>query len=147
MDTTKYISSEALRDNMYRNEDLLLLDCRSHDEYRAGHISGSHNIVLPQLMMRRLKANKLSLKNLVPQSYMQGKDTFLQKCKAFNIVLYDQFTSEAITNDTSMLYLLYKRFTNEGCSVLILQGKKLFKILREYHQSCFLLVKIFACSS
>ena len=112
-----------LRDNLYREEDVLILDCRSHEDYRIGHISGSHNIVLPQLMMRRLKANKLSLKNLVPQGYMQGKDTFLRKCKSYSVVLYDHFDHfNPEASDSSMMRLLYNRFCNEGCSVSVLKG-------------------------
>jgi len=108
MDTAKYITADTLRDSLYREEDLLLLDCRGHEDYKTSHISGAHNIVLPQLMMRRLKANKLSLKNLVPQGYVQGKEAFLQMCKSFTVVLYDHYDyviSEA--NETSMIRLLY----------------------------------------
>ena len=122
MDVFSYITADSLRDSLYRREDVLILDCRTNDEYRVGHISGSHNIVLPQLMMRRLKANKLSLKNLVPQGYMQGKEAFLQKCTSYQVVLYDHFSAEVNSNDTSMLGLLHKRLKDEGCSVLILKG-------------------------
>lgn len=123
MDTVDYIIADSLRDSLYREDDILLLDCRTNEDYRIGHISGSHNIVLPQLMMRRLKANKLSLKSLVPPNYMQGKEAFLTKCTTYQVVLYDDYSSDVNNNDLSMLNLLYKRMKSEGCSVLVLKGR------------------------
>ena len=125
-----YIIAESLRDDLYRNEDVLLLDCRSNDDYRLGNISGSFNIVLPQLMMRRLKANKLSLKSLVPPNFRQEKEAFLKKCLTYQVVLYDQFTTELNNIDPSLLFLLYNRMREEGCSVFVLKGKQLFSIVR-----------------
>ena len=127
MDSINYISIDDLRDNLYREEDVLLLDCRSNDEYRNGHIGGSHNIVLPQLMMRRLKANKLSLKSLVPPNFRQEKEAFLKKCMTYQVVLYDSFTTDLNNNDTSMLGLLYNRMKNENCTVVVLKGESRYQ--------------------
>ena len=123
MDTIDYVTVDFLRDSLYRKDDILLLDCRSNEEYGIGHITGSHNIVLPQLMMRRLKANKLSLKSLVPPNYNQGKEAFLTKCTTYQVILYDDVSSDVNNNDLSMLNLLYKRMKNEGCSVVALKGE------------------------
>ena len=122
MDAVNYITCDSLRDNLYREDEMLLLDCRSNDEYRVGHITGSHNVVLPQLMMRRLKTNKLHLKNLVPPNYMQDKEAFLEKWTSHQVVIYDHFSSEVSSNDTTMVHLVYKRFIDEGCSAFILKG-------------------------
>nr|CAB3240222.1 DUSP6.9 dual specificity phosphatase [Phallusia mammillata] len=122
MESKAYVNCEELRESLFRQDDVLLLDCRSNEEYRHGHISGSHNIVLPQLMMRRLKANKLSLKSLVPPNFRQEKEAFLNKCTTYQVVLYDHFTAELNNNDSSMLSLLYNRMSNEGCKVFVLQG-------------------------
>nr|NP_001071938.1 dual specificity phosphatase [Ciona intestinalis]BAE06384.1 dual specificity phosphatase [Ciona intestinalis] len=121
-ENTIYINCDNLRDKLYRNDEVLLLDCRSNDEYRHGHINGAHNIVLPQLMMRRLKANKLSLKSLVPPNFRQEKEAFLKKCTTSHVVVYDHFTADLNNNDTTMLALLYNRMKNEGCNVTVLKG-------------------------
>lgn len=123
MMTTEYLSCDDLKIKIDSDEDLLLLDCRSNDEYRQGHLSNSHNIVLPQLMMRRLKANKLSLKSLVPPNSRQSKDAFLHKCTTYNVILYDFATTELNQDDvTSLMTLLYKRMKQEGCAVMVLKG-------------------------
>uniref|UniRef100_H2ZA57 Rhodanese domain-containing protein n=1 Tax=Ciona savignyi TaxID=51511 RepID=H2ZA57_CIOSA len=122
MEQDMYVSCDNLRNKLYRNDDVLLLDCRQNEEYRYEHINGAHNIVLPQLMMRRLKANKLSLKSLVPPNFRQEKETFLKKCTTSHVVLYDHFTADLNNNDTTMLALLYNRMKNEGCNVSVLKG-------------------------
>jgi len=122
MDSKMYVSCDGLRDSLYRQEDVLLLDCRSNEGYRHGHIAGSYNIVLPQLMMRRLKANKLFLKSVVPPNFRDGKEAFLKKCTTYQVVLCDHFSVEINNNDSSMLCVLYNRMSNEGCNVLILKG-------------------------
>ena len=128
MSDTNYVVAESLRDDLYRNDNILLLDCRTNEEYRLGNISGSYNIVLPQIMMRRLKANKLSLKSLVPPNFRQEKEAFLKKCLSYQVVLYDQLTTELNNNDQTLLGLLYNRMREEGCSVFVLKGRSLFQL-------------------
>jgi len=121
--STIYTSIDQLKALLLSNDNVLLLDCRSNDEYKKRHIVTSQNIVLPQLMMRRLKAGKLSLKSLLPHSSRPTKDAFLQKCNQFNVVIYDKSTSVFENADTSsMIALLYKRIKKEGCKVSILRG-------------------------
>lgn len=121
--STIYTSIDQLKALLSSNDNVLLLDCRSNDEYKKRHIVTSQNIVLPQLMMRRLKAGKLSLKSLLPHSSRPTKDAFLQKCSHFNVVIYDKSTSVFENADTSsMIALLYKRIKKEGCKVSILRG-------------------------
>jgi len=118
-----YTSYEQLKPLLSSSENVLLLDCRSNDEYKKRHIVTSQNIVLPQLMMRRLKAGKLSLKSLLPHSSRPTKDAFLQKCSQFNVVIYDKSTKVFENADAcSMIALLYKRIKKEGCKVSILRG-------------------------
>ena len=76
-------------------------------------------------MMRRLKANKLPLKGLVPANFRQQKEVFLEKCMSSKVVLYDSDSVELTENDTSMLALLHRRMASEGCDVSILKGKYL----------------------
>lgn len=118
-----YKGVDNLRDELYRGDDLLLLDCRGNDEYKRGHIKGAYNIVLPQLMMRRLKGNKLPLKNLVPPNVKLEREAFIQKISSQMVIVYDQYTSQMNTNDSSMLELLHKRMQHEGCKVMVLKGK------------------------
>lgn len=127
---TSYVSCDELRGRMEAGVELLLLDCRHNDSYRRGHVTGSHSIVLPQLMMRRLKANKLSLRSLA----QHDKDEFLRKCMRCPVVIYDssddddecaaaENTSNNICgDDDSLKRLLHRRMAHEGCQVEILKG-------------------------
>jgi len=119
---TSYFTCINLNASLTNSENILILDCRGNEEYINGHICGSHNIVLPQLMMRRLKANKLPLKGLVPANFRQQKEVFLEKCMSSKVVLYDGDSVELTENDTSMLALLHRRMASEGCDVFILKG-------------------------
>lgn len=125
---TSYVSCDELRRRMESGVELLLLDCRHNDSYRRGHVIGSHSIVLPQLMMRRLKANKLSLRSLA----QHDKDEFLRKCMRCPVVIYDSSddddtdgSSENNNNgdDESLKRLLHRRMAHEGCQVEILKGE------------------------
>lgn len=122
MTTTSYFTCIDLDASLTNCDNILVLDCRNNEEYRSGHICGSHNIVLPQLMMRRLKANKLPLKGLVPANFQQQKEVFLEKCMTSKVVLYDGDCVEMSENDSTMLALLHRRMTSEGCDVHILKG-------------------------
>ena len=120
---TGYFTCTDLHVSLNNSEHILLLDCRGNEDYRQGHIHGSHNIVLPQLMMRRLKANKLPLKCLVPANFQQQKEVFLERCMSSKVVLYDNVTVQMSEADPSMLGLLYRRMSSEGCDVFILKGE------------------------
>nr|XP_039264019.1 dual specificity protein phosphatase 6-like [Styela clava] len=117
-----YKGTESLRDELYRGDDVLLLDCRGNEEYRSGHIKGAYNIILPQLMLRRLKANKLPLKNLVPPTLKQEKEAFLAKTSTHLVIIYDQYSNEVNSNESDLPILLHNRMSHEGCRVAILKG-------------------------
>ena len=121
--TLNYQQADCLRDNLYRGDQVVLLDCRGNEEYRRGHIQGAYNIVLPQIMLRRLKTNKLPLKNLVPPYLKQDKDAFLSRISTSSVVVYDQYSSEVNDNESSLPILLHNRLTREGCRVAILKGR------------------------
>ena len=45
----KSISAQATKERLNENKDTLLVDVRSKDEYKQGHIPGSKNIPLDQI--------------------------------------------------------------------------------------------------
>ena len=45
----KSISAQATKERLNENKDTLLVDVRSRDEYKQGHIPGSKNIPLDQI--------------------------------------------------------------------------------------------------
>lgn len=123
--TMKYLQADCLRDDLSRGDRVVLLDCRGNEEYRRGHIQGAYNIVLPQIMLRRLKTNKLPLKNLVPPCLKQDKDAFLSRLSSSLVVVYDRYSAEASDNDLPLPILLFNRMAHEGCRVAILKGKSI----------------------
>jgi len=109
----KFVSIEQVMTSL---ESRLLLDCRSCEDFDRCHVVTSHNIQLPQLMMRRLKSNKLSIRTIASQS----RHNFTAKSATKRVVVFDH---DSETNDSnSLMMLLYNRMLNEKYDVTILQG-------------------------
>lgn len=108
---------------------LLVLDCRSVDEYAACHVTGSMPVTVPSIMLRRLRNGSASVASVIG-----GGDAlraaFVERWKSDCIVLYDNDASahlpgpglEAGVDCCSILTTLMKRLKADGCRVYCLQG-------------------------
>ena len=47
------------------DSDILVIDCRTLNEYSKGHIEGAINLFVPPLMLRRLRKGNVPLTNFV----------------------------------------------------------------------------------
>lgn len=101
-------------------EDVLVLDCRSPEDFDASHIAGAIHVTIPTLMMRRLKKGNLAIASVIGCS--EGKERFKSKCRTQAVVCYDENTSDVEVNPTSVVSLLVKRLSDEGCRACVLQG-------------------------
>lgn len=104
-------------------EEILMLDCRGADDYRAGHIRGAVSVGLSSLMLRRLASGKLSLPQVVRHLAADGGDRLARLHQCVPIVLYDHaHASNPLT--PTLMTILCRKFNQEGCIAHCLSGKK-----------------------
>ncbi|KAL1766068.1 dual specificity protein phosphatase 9 [Sigmodon hispidus] len=103
---------------------LLLLDCRTRELYESSRICGALNVVLPALMLRRLRRGSLSASSLLPGPPMQPSSLV-------SVLLYEQDSecqleeaeAEAQEWDAdSVLSILLQKLREEGYQAYYLQG-------------------------
>ncbi|XP_038668562.1 dual specificity protein phosphatase 7 [Scyliorhinus canicula] len=113
---------------------LLLLDCRSHELYESSHIESAINVVIPGLMLRRLKKGNLPIKSLIPNN--EDKEKFVKRCRTDTVILYDECTIEWHENGaSSVLGLLLQKLRDDGCKAYYLEGG-FNKFQSEYIEHC-----------
>lgn len=99
-------------------KDLIVLDCRSSQDYAVGHIRSAANFSIPSIMLRRLAAGKIEL-------------TAAIKCrdlKNSQFVLYNDgqqvpVSTKSPFNPSDVVSVLYRRLKEDDCSVAFLRGK------------------------
>lgn len=123
------------------DDGVLLLDCRSVDEYKTSHVQGSIHVTVPSIVMRRLRVGSVAVATVVGSN---ERKRFTDRWKSDPIVLYDGGASDAeapssrehqhptqqqevtvVPNGTrsEVVSLLMVRLRTDGCSVYYLQGK------------------------
>jgi len=116
---------------------VLLLDCRSADEYLAGHVVGSLLVVVPSIMLRRLRNGAGSVPAAL--SDPSARALFTARCRTWHVVLYDDCgaKSDAGAGD-SVAEVLMSRLKKDGCRVSYLLGtfcRPLSEVCRADHQT------------
>ena len=110
-----------LTQRILNSEGLLLLDCRSTEDYQIAHITGAMHVTIPTLMMRRLKKGNLSIASVINSN--EGRDRFKSQCRTHPVVCYDGATSDIEGNPTCLVSLLVKKMKEDGCAAYVLEGK------------------------
>lgn len=96
---------------------LLLVDCRTLNEYDKGHIEGAINLYIPPLMLRRLKKGNVPLKNFINSDI--AKEKFERRSNCEKIVLYDEGTQEVASD--GLIDVLSKKLM-ESSTIVFLKG-------------------------
>jgi len=104
---------------------VLVLDCRSADEYSAGHVAGSLPVVVPPIILRRLRNGTASVATVV--SDPSARSLFSDRCRTSHIVLYDAnggYSDVVGSCDAgdSVVQVLMTRLKKDGCRVSYLLG-------------------------
>lgn len=128
------------------SETLIVLDCRSTNEFQEGHIRSAVNFSIPSIMLRRLAAGKIDL-----QSTIKCRDLKQRIERAYNannggiFVLYNDGQSSSASNNSSVVVgggggsyqqqqqannsdaaviinVLHRRLKQDGCRVFCLEG-------------------------
>lgn len=111
------VSSEWLQRELRANPGrLIILDCRSSNEFAEGHIRQAVNFSIPSIMLRRLAAGKIDLASTVKSR--QLKERIVSALKENVFVLYGD--CEHRGSDT--IAILSKRLTQDNSRVVTLQG-------------------------
>lgn len=122
----KFVSPEWLQSELRASKsELIVLDCRSPQEYASGHVRGAANFSIPSIMLRRLAAGKIEitaaikcgdLKNSLFVLYNDGglpvTATAATKAATFN----NCSTSDVVS-------VLYRRLKEDDCRVVFLKGE------------------------
>lgn len=96
---------------------LIILDCRSSNEFGESHIRQAVNFSIPSIMLRRLAAGKIDLASTVRSREL--KERIVNALKENVFVLYGDSSPPEKGNDT--ICILSKRLAQDGCRVVCLE--------------------------
>lgn len=146
---TKEWLQQKLRTITTTLNDIIILDCRSSNEYTEGHIRSAVNFSIPSIMLRRLAAGKIDITTTIKCRELKAR--ILTGYNDSLFVLYNESnitnnksTNNSITstgigsggggssggstanNNTSdgTINVLHRRLKQDGCRVVCLEGKK-----------------------
>lgn len=115
---------QELRSNPTR---LIILDCRSSNEFGESHIRHAVNFSIPSIMLRRLAAGKIDLVSTVKCRDLKSKITNAYKDSLFviysDLCLTDQKSQSINSPSETTMQVLTKRLQQDGCQVMCLKGK------------------------
>lgn len=103
---------------------LVVLDCRSSNEFGESHIRQAVNFSIPSIMLRRLAAGKIDLISTVKSRDLREKIINALKENVFVVygdLNYAESKLNGGTNDT--VNILTRRLVHDGCRVVLLEGK------------------------
>lgn len=117
---TEHVSRDWLYRELRSNPGrLIILDCRSSNEFGESHIRQAVNFSIPSIMLRRLAAGKIDLASTVRSREL--KERIVNALKENVFVLYGDSSPPEKGNDT--ICILSKRLAQDGCRVVCLEGK------------------------
>jgi len=117
----EYCCPDQLRDFCSKSpKSLLVIDCRCSSEFARSHIRGAINIILPSLMLKRLKRGNLNIASVIQNN--EAKEKFTKNFKTATIVLYDECSTDLNANPSSVISLLLKKIKQDGSKASFLLG-------------------------
>ncbi|XP_066993527.1 dual specificity protein phosphatase Mpk3 [Anabrus simplex] len=107
---------------------LVILDCRSSNEYAESHIRHAVNFSIPSIMLRRLAAGKIDLMSTIKCRELKAK--IMNAYKESLFVVYGDFVAteqqqrshQACFTASDTVHVLTKRLAQDGCQVACLEG-------------------------
>ncbi|XP_033607222.1 dual specificity protein phosphatase Mpk3 isoform X2 [Cryptotermes secundus] len=109
---------------------LVILDCRSSNEYGESHIRHAVNFSIPSIMLRRLAAGKIDLMSTIkcPELKAKIKNAYKENVfvvyGGFNVTEQHTRTQQQSASFTASdtLHVLAKHLVQDGCQVACLEG-------------------------
>ncbi|KAF2885666.1 hypothetical protein ILUMI_20517 [Ignelater luminosus] len=116
----EFVSKEWLLAELRSDsKSLVILDCRSSNEYGESHIRDAVNFSIPSIMLRRLAAGKIDLVSTIKCRELKNKICGSYKENLF--VLYNDLCGIQQHLSDSTLSVLLRRLTQDGCRVVCLE--------------------------
>jgi len=130
-------SIESADTHVLRSPRVLVLDCRSADEYSLSHVSGSLSVIVPSIMLRRLRNGSTNVAAVI--SDHSARALFTDHCRKSHIVLYDAsgasgdalISRDGDVNDIGgdgVVPVLMNRLKSDGCRVSYLLGRPVLRV-------------------
>ncbi|XP_022905241.1 dual specificity protein phosphatase Mpk3 [Onthophagus taurus] len=112
---------------------LVILDCRSSNEYGESHIRDAVNFSIPSIMLRRLATGKIDLVSTIKSRELKNKI-----CSTYKENLFVLYNDDYQQYTDSVVSVLLRRLTQDGCRVVYLKdGFSRFKAaFPEWCDSC-----------
>jgi dual specificity MAP kinase phosphatase len=128
------ISSEQLHSELRKShKNLIILDCRSSNEYAESHIRTAVNFSIPSIMLRRFAAGKIDITSTIKCRDL--KERILSCYKESTFVLYNNANDGLVTSDPGYqqashggindqtINVLHRKLKQDGvCRVVCLRG-------------------------
>lgn len=115
------VSNEGLL-SLLRNDskNIVILDCRSSNEYGESHIREAVNFSIPSIMLRRLAAGKIDLASTIKCRELKQKICNTYKENLF--ILYNDLSAVQHFQSDTVLNVVLRRLSQDGCRVACLEG-------------------------
>lgn len=125
---TKECLLHELRANPSR---LVILDCRSSNEFSESHIRNAVNFSIPSIMLRRLAAGKIDLISTIKCRDLKEKIMNAYKENLFVVYGDSYVTDERFRENGNFtagdtINVVTKRLLQDGCRVVCLEGRLYF---------------------
>lgn len=131
----EWLQSELRAAGTAMGGDLIVLDCRSSNDYAESHVRSAVNFSIPTIMLRRLNAGKIDL-----TSTIKCRDLKSRILNGLNgdsqFVLYNDeggatamdcaggsFPKSTSNNNGDIINVLHRRLKEDGCRVAVLEGR------------------------
>ncbi|XP_017771816.1 PREDICTED: dual specificity protein phosphatase Mpk3-like [Nicrophorus vespilloides] len=116
-----FVSKDWLRGELRGGDSrrLVVLDCRSSNEFTESHIRDAVNFSIPSIMLRRLATGKIDLSSTIKCRQLKTKICSTYKENLF--ILYNDLCRVQQHLSDSVLGVLLKRLSQDGCRVVCLE--------------------------
>lgn len=112
-----------LRSNSPGKKEIIILDCRSANDYAVAHIKHSANVSIPTIMLRRLKEGKVDLFSTIKCKDLRNRFVGMDTVQTL-FVLYHNSPAQS---SPDIMHVLSRKFMAEfndkNCRVCCLQGE------------------------
>lgn len=118
----KFVSPEWLQSELRASKsELIVLDCRSPQEYASGHVRGAANFSIPSIMLRRLAAGKIELTAAIKCGDLKNSLFVLYNDGGLPVTTTAATKAATLTSD--VVSVLYRRLKEDDCRVVFLKGE------------------------
>lgn len=117
-----FVSKEWLQSELRAGtKNLIVLDCRSTNEFQEGHIRSAVNFSIPSIMLRRLAAGKIDLTSTIKCRDLKQRIQIAYSDSLF--ILYNDNMDLNTNSEATTINVLRRRLKQDGCRVVWLEGK------------------------